>query len=207
VPTEGTDGTPDQEVEGALPPAISSRDALIDAVALEVAAGTRPGVLAKRFEYTLSGMHSLVASPAVQERVHYYRKRLEWEKDAAQKKVLLQLGDLTDAELKVAIPKFEDGTPPEVQWKALIHPASQRARHYLMDKVWPTVQRVDHAHEVAVNAGTTAVMESFVTLMERLDREQEARTVDILASPHVKEGADALPSPLASRQLAEENRR
>lgn len=190
------------------PAPISARDHLLEVVAMEVATGTKLAVIARRHDYSYGGMRALIESEALQERVGYYRRRLEYAKDIAQKKVLLHLDALTDTELNVALPfDGNEEVPYAVKLKAQSSAVSQRARQYLMDKVWPTVQKVDHSVEHQMGAAEMEVIQSFKGLMDRLKAEKAERTIDILASPHVKEGVDALPSPMAGRMLAEQNRR
>lgn len=180
-------------------PTTSARDHLVDVVALAVATGTRCSVLAARHGYTYNGMHSLIESEACQDRIATYRRRIGAEVGFAQQKVMLNLGELTDRELSIAMPEFSEDTPDEVKLKFLSSAASQRARHYLIDKVWPTVTQVDNRHEVVANHETVEVLTEFRALMTRMKEEREVRTIDVLSSPHVYEGIDALPSPLAGK--------
>lgn len=191
--------------EASRLPAKGAREHLREVVALEVATGERLSRIAERHGYTYAGMHGLVEHPETQLLINHYRARLDEQKVFAAKKVLLHLSDLTERELDLALPDRMEGwdsMPAEVKMKALGSPASQKARHYLMDKVWPTVQKVEGTltHE---NAPETAeVLVEFRDLLRTMREQRSQRTLDILSSPHVKEGAAALPSPLAHREGA-----
>ena len=180
------------------------REVLVDSIAMEMATGSTVAQLATRFGYTYGGMSGLVRREDFQERVRWYGKRLEDMRHVAHKKLLLHLPNLLNSELAIAL-QGEDPATGAINIEIASKPASQKARHYLVDKVLPTTTRVEQTTETINSPEQREVL---VGLRRVLDRVVEERrlvgpTYDILASPHILEGVDALPSPLLAKKSDE----
>lgn len=179
----------------------SPRDLLVDSIALEAATGSTTAQLAVRFGYTYGGMLALQKRDGFKERVGYYGKRLEDMRLVAARKILLHTPNLLANELAVAL-QGEDPATGTIDVDKASKPASQKARQYLLDKVMPSVTKVETTVETINAPETKQVLTALRDVLQRVASERTVTTTNysILDSPHVLEGADALPSPLLEKQ-------
>ena len=174
------------------------REMVVDAIALEAATGSSVSQLARRFGYTYGGMYALCTRADFVARRDYYRKRILDEKYVGQAKVLLHLNPMLDAHLSVALPTNSEG---ELDPVLAVSKVSIAAREYLIDKVMPTVTKVESTNEVKNAPETVEVLTELRTVLRRINSEREGiRDISILDSPHVLEGTAALPSPLLAEK-------
>ena len=183
---------------------VTPREMLVDSIAMEAATGSTVAQLATRFGYTYGGMADLVRRDDFQERVVWYGKRLEDMRYVAHRKLLLHLPNLLNNELAVAL-QGEDPATGTINVEVASKPASQKARQYLVDKVLPTTTRVENAHETIDSPEQREVLIGLRQVLDRVVNERKlvGPTYDILASPHILEGVDALPSPLLAKKVEE----
>ena len=179
----------------------SPRDLLVDSIALEAATGSTTAQLAVRFGYTYGGMLALQKRDGFKERVGYYGKRLEDMRLVAARKILLHTPNLLANELAVAL-QGEDPATGTIDVDKASKPASQKARQYLLDKVMPSVTKVETTVETINAPETKQVLTALRDVLQRVASERTVTTTNysILDSPHVLEGTDALPSPLLEKQ-------
>lgn len=185
-------GTPTVDADdGALDPT-PTRSAKYQAIALAIAVGTPASVVAEEFDYTIPGMYALLKRPGMQARIQGVQEELMTRAVAGTSKILLRLDRLVDLELQIADPQpREDGT-------YAIDPTgkfSRESRHYLMDKVLATRTSVD-AKPTDMDPDVRATLVESRELLRKLNDMAALRTRDIQRSPHVHDGAAAVPRAL-----------
>lgn len=179
-----------------------SREALWDRIAADAAGGEKVTALAHKYGYTQGGMHSLLASDKMQFRIEAVRSQIDNAQRLMRTKMALAAPDLVDAEIETALGRRqvfdENGNPatdrngaPVFEWE---NPPALRmqARHYIMDKLYPTtVHTMNETHAVVDQRVAVEIRDSLVAL-----RTTAPPPVDIRRSRFVLEGHAAIPSAL-----------
>lgn len=163
------------------------RDMRLEAIALAAAAGEKCADLARKYDYTYSGMQALLKRPDMQDRIKVAHTQIQESVVIAQTRLALSLPDLVERELKVALPVSMDES---------VTPVSQKARHFLIERVMPVTSRIEQTTVHEVNGALASVATEVRDLLVGLNNAAATRRRNILDSPHVLEGEKAIPKAL-----------